>query len=133
MKEIPNFTGYYIDEQGKVYTTLAKGCRDRYDMSKRIEPKELKHRTLPNGYLRVYMRRDDDNKRVDVYIHRLVGEVFIPNPNNLSEINHKDCNRSNNNVNNLEWVSRKENLEYALLYGNMKRDSKGRFSNKYKV
>ena len=47
------------------------------------------------------------------YIHRIVAECFIPNPNNKPCINHKDGNRSNNNVSNLEWVTYSENHKHA--------------------
>ena len=57
------------------------------------------------------------NIRTHKYIHRLVAETFIPNPNNLSEINHIDGNKQNNLVSNLEWVSKKENAEHAIRTG----------------
>ncbi len=128
LKEIPNYSGYYASPEGKIYTTLKKGCRNRYDLSKRIAPQELKVRLLPTGYARIYLREETSNKRKDLYVHRIIAKLFIPNPNNLPEINHKDCNPLNNHYTNLEWVTHKENLEYGLIYGNRKRDSKGRFS-----
>lgn len=48
------------------------------------------------------------------YIHRLVAELFIPNPLKLKEVNHKDGNRLNNSVENLEWVSRSQNMKEAF-------------------
>lgn len=48
------------------------------------------------------------------YIHRLVAIAFIANPEKKPEVNHKDHNRSNNNVNNLEWVTDKENTDYSV-------------------
>lgn len=59
-------------------------------------------------------------QRVCVYIHRLVAETFIPNPEGHPEINHVDSIRSNNNVSNLEWVTHKQNMHHASLKGRMK-------------
>ena len=61
-----------------------------------------------NGYSYVYIR-DNNGKYLNKRIHRLVAEYFIPNPNNLPMVNHKDFNRSNNNVDNLEWVNGTQN------------------------
>lgn len=58
-------------------------------------------------------------KQVDIrdrafYVHRLVAEAFIPNPNNLPKINHKDENPSNNAANNLEWCTHEYNVRYSI-------------------
>lgn len=129
--DVPDFTGYKASKDGKIYSMIPKGCRDRFDTSKWLSvPKELTPRKLKKGYCRVYMRRDSTDRREDVYIHRIIAELFIPNPLNLPQVNHKDCNPANNCVENLEWVTQKDNLEYAHLYGNMSRDEKGRFCHK---
>lgn len=130
LKEIPDFAGYYASEEGEIFTTLKQGCRNRYDLSKRTEPRKLNVRYTKHGYGRVYMRRESTNKREDVYIHRIIAELFIPNPNNLPEVNHLDNDRGNNKATNLEWISRIDNLNYAMTNGNMKRNSLGQFTHK---
>lgn len=70
-----------------------------------------------NGYLRVvlYFKKQKKYKLV----HRLVAEAFIPNPENKSEVNHKDGNKKNNNVSNLEWVTKSENAKHSFhILGN---------------
>ena len=61
-----------------------------------------------NGYSYV-MIRCNDGKYINKRIHRFVAEEFIPNPNNLPMVNHKDFNRSNNIIDNLEWVNGTQN------------------------
>ena len=56
-------------------------------------------------------------------IHRLLAEAFIPNPNNYPQINHKDENKKNNSLNNLEWCTCKYNINYGTR---TKRDVKKR-------
>lgn len=58
-----------------------------------------------------------ENKGLNLYVHRLVAEAFIPNPTNLPEVNHIDGNRQNNCVENLEWVSRLSNVHHAINTG----------------
>lgn len=128
--EIPDFEGYYASKDGKIYSTLARGCRNRYDLSKRVEPKELNYRTTKAGYCRVCMRKESTNQRADAYVHRVVAQLFIPNPDNLSDVNHKDSKPSNNNVDNLEWMMHKDNLDYGISFGNRKRNEKGQFAHK---
>ena len=68
-----------------------------------------------DGYLQAKLCRDGNSHTIR--IHRLVAEAFIPNPNNLPEINHKDCNRKNNRVDNLEWISHIDNVQYSSNQG----------------
>ena len=120
MIPIRDFDGYYITKEGKVFCDLGKGNRNK---DKRCTPYELNPRFTKNGYARVCMRNTITNKRCDRYIHRLVAEYFIEKPTGKNVVNHKDCNRSNNHIDNLEWVTAKENVEYAIKVGNLRRNS----------
>lgn len=64
-----------------------------------------------NGHLRVSLSRNGQTKKF--FVHRLVAEAFIPNPNNFPIINHIDENPQNNNADNLEWCSYKYNSNYG--------------------
>lgn len=130
--DIPDFTGYKADKKGNIYSMIPRGCRNRFDRSKwNTEPKLLTYRTTKTGYCRVYMRRDSTNKREDVYVHRIIAEMFIPNPNNLSDVNHKNSNPADNRVENLDWLSHKDNLEYGFSEnGNKTRNELGQFTHK---
>lgn len=68
----------------------------------------LKPYRLPNGYLRVAME-----KKKTYYVHRLVAEAFLPNPQKFPQINHKDENKQNNTIDNLEWCTGKYNANYG--------------------
>lgn len=99
---------YAIDIEGNVYSLIQKGSR-----RKRI----LKQYSNENGYMKVNLY-DKFGKCKKKYIHRLVAEAFIPNPSNKPIVNHLDCNVKNNNVNNLEWCTQKENIQYCMRMGN---------------
>ena len=75
------------------------------------QEKILKFGKRPNGYL--YVNLWKDKKRKPCSIHRLVATAFIPNPNNLETVNHKDECKTNNCVDNLEWCDAKYNSNYG--------------------
>lgn len=119
LKEIKGFRGYFIRNDGTVWSNLGKGNRCN---GKTVELYQVKGRPTKNGYLRVYLRHNETNKRVDKYIHRLVAEYFVENLYNKNIVNHKDSNRQNNHFTNLEWCTQRENLEHAFKFGFMERD-----------
>ena len=106
MKEwraIDGFPNYMVSNTGEIKSL---------NYNKTGKEKILIPHKLSNGYLGINLY--DDNKRsCYLLIHRLVAQAFLPNPNGYRIINHKDENRSNNSVNNLEWCSYKYNLNYG--------------------
>ena len=64
-----------------------------------------------NGYKNVLLWKNGSKKKE--YVHRLVAKAFLPNPDNLKEVNHKDENPSNNMVENLEWCDHRYNMNYG--------------------
>ena len=99
-KSIDGYKGLYeVSDQGRV--------KSLWNGKERI----LKLCKAAKGYLRVCLYKDGHRKTVK--IHRLVAEAFIPNPNNLETINHKDEVKTNNTVSNLEWMSQKDNDNYG--------------------
>lgn len=80
--------------------------------------KQLKQQLNKRGYLAVMLYKNKKNllRRV----HQLVAKAFIPNPKDKGCVNHLDCNKTNNNVSNLEWCTYKENLDHARDNGLIK-------------
>lgn len=97
-KEIPNTEGLYlISDKGRVFSVR----------SNRL----LKRQYQSNGYERTELNINGVSKKY--FVHRLVAEAFLPNPNNYPIVNHKDENPKNNCVDNLEWCTAKYNSNYG--------------------
>jgi len=84
----------------------------------------LKQYRNRDGY--IYVHFSVSGKTINRKVHRLVAQTFLPNPDNLPEINHKDNNPLNNNMSNLEWCSRQYNIAYREKYGTPAKGSWGR-------
>lgn len=104
------FENYTISISGNVTKTAG------------IYPSVRKERLLKpcitSGYLCVGLWKN--KKGYTSYIHRLLAIHFIPNPDNLPEVNHKDGNKLNNSIENLEWCTHKENMQHAHNNGLIK-------------
>lgn len=89
---------------------------DRYEVNRygeirhRVRKQVLKPRPNPSGYL--YVNFNIEGHRQNFAVHRVVANAFIPNPNYKPEVNHKDLNKNNNFVENLEWVDSSENKNH---------------------
>lgn len=82
----------------------------------KITGKTLKPYAMKNGYQQVTLySKDGGNKKF--LVHRLVATYYLPNPLNLPQVNHKDMNKCNNDVSNLEWCDAAHNLRHARKNG----------------
>ena len=113
-KAHPEYAGIEVSTLGRV-RTLDKAVPCRGNGTRLVKGRVLKQRGTNNGYLQVHFKVD--GKDVHKYVHRLVAQTFILNPNNFPEVNHLDCNRKNNNVSNLEWCSNAYNNWYRVKFG----------------
>lgn len=92
-----NRTKYFIYDDGVVFHYIPQ-----YEISKRVKDYNVK------GYRRISLT-SETGKRYGIYVHRLVAMFFIYNPEEKPEVNHKNRNKSDNRVENLEWVTKSEN------------------------
>ena len=94
--EVAEYRGYYVTKCGKVF--------NRYG-------RELKPSLNKGGYK--FLSLSHKGKTKTTMLHRMLAECFIPNPNNYPQINHKDGNKLNNELNNLEWCTPSYNVQHA--------------------
>lgn len=96
-KPVEGYARYEVSDDGRVRNT---------------DGRELARRVRENGYVTVGLHCRGKGQR-EFRVHRLVAAAFIPNPEQKPEVNHKDCDRANNQVANLEWVTRYGNVTHA--------------------
>jgi len=97
-KDIPEFPGYKINSLGKIISP--KGC--------------VLIQCVVKGYCKVSLK---NIQRKLVFVHRILAQTFIPNIENKPCINHMDGNKTNNSLENLEWVTHQENSKHAINLG----------------
>ena len=100
MKEHPTEQGIFVCEDGRVFSNRS---------GKLIE---LKTHTMWKGYVLVTIRSNGVKKKHRV--HRLVAQTYLPNPDNLPEVNHIDRDKTNNHVSNLEWITSRDNTVHSV-------------------
>lgn len=96
--EIDGYGHYSVDRSGRVFAHHLGKYLSEYNNGL--------------GYMAVKLRKC--GKRRQHYVHRLVAITYLDNPDNLSDVNHKDGNKANNCVDNLEWATKSANLKHAF-------------------
>jgi HNH endonuclease/NUMOD4 motif len=111
---------YSVSNIGRVMRTSPRNIVRLKEKSraKPFAPSECKSFLNRGGYPQV--RIGPTGKQMTVCVHRLVAIAFVPNPDSLLEVNHKDGNKANNDSLNLEWVTRQQNIKHAVRTGLLK-------------
>lgn len=114
-KDIEGYEGLYqVSNLGRVKRIMFINNRTSKTINKILSNGKLDK----NQYIQLKLSKDNNKK--DIYLHRLVAQAFIPNPNHYSDINHIDGNKCNNRVDNLEWCTHKVNIQHAHKKGLVK-------------
>lgn len=108
-KKISGYKNYWVSSTGRVYTS---------DYNHTGKPRLIKAFVNHMGYVACNLMQDGIRKRK--LVHRLVALAFIPNAKNLPTVNHKDGNKENNHIHNLEWMTPEDNLKHAHKTGLIK-------------
>lgn len=104
-KDVPGYEGFYkVSNFGEVMSFERSGTKGIV-----LKPH------VSNGYSRVILSKN--GIQYNVGVHRLVAQAFLPNPDNKRTVNHKDGNKQNNIISNLEWATHKEQLEHSFRKG----------------
>ena len=113
-KAVKGYEGYYeVDQFGRVYSIerVVSVEDNGRQYRKPIGGKQMKQGMHSKGYKIVSLTKDGKTKTA--FVHRIVAEAFISNENNLPMVNHKDEDKTNNFVDNLEWCTAKYNRSYG--------------------
>lgn len=105
-KDIPDYEGFYEASSLGHIRSKDRKLGNRTYLGKIIKPQDNGH-----GYYHITLAVH--KKHTQFYVHRLIAMTFLPNPNKLPEVNHKDENPANNCVDNLEWCTSKYNSNYG--------------------
>jgi hypothetical protein len=112
--DIPGYEGFYLVSDSGLVKSVSRVCSSRWPSGRPVGERVL--RPDPKGrYLMVVLSKEGNKKWWAV--HRLVALVFIPNPEGKPEVNHKNGNKHDATVGNLEWVTKKENHQHASKMG----------------
>lgn len=111
-KDVKGYEGFYqVSSTGQVLSRSLGGWKVRQ------KPKLLKPNKNASGYFAYKLSKGSNSKPWNVLAHRLVALNFLDNPNSLPQVNHKNGNKTDNRVENLEWVTRLENMRHSWANG----------------
>jgi hypothetical protein len=112
--EVLGYNGNYtISEDGVILSNSGRFLNK--------EDKSITHSLTDDGY--EFIRLSLNYKIKKHFVHRIIAQHFIPNPNGLEQVNHIDGNKRNNVISNLEWCSRQDNMKHAALNNLMQNGS----------
>ena len=112
-KDIPEYEGIYQINNFGIVKRIER--KSKYRKNVKIKEKIIKEYIGTWGYKMVSLYKNNHQKTE--FVHRLIAKTFIQNPNNYPVINHKDGNKLNNNINNLEWCTVSHNNKEAYRIG----------------
>lgn len=111
-KDIAGYEGLYqVSNLGRVKRVENKRCDGHHILKEKILKNEIKKTKY------VYVHLCKNGKVKGFRVHRLVAETFIPNPENKSQVNHINCDKTDNRVENLEWCTASENQQHCVDNG----------------
>jgi hypothetical protein len=110
IKSVDNFNRYLVDRSGRVYVTTMTSRTGR--VINLEKPRMLKEVKDSYGYCVVSLNSETTKNKVHK-VHRIVAEAYLDNPNNLPQVNHKNGNKTDNRVENLEWISPRDNVLHS--------------------
>lgn len=130
-KQVVGYEGLYeVDQFGRVYgIDRTKTVVDNVRIyEKPIAGRQMKQSMHTKGYKTVSLTKNGSTKTM--FVHRIVAEAFLPNPNNLPMVNHKDEDKTNNFIDNLEWCTASYNRTYGKAIERQAKKIRGRKSKK---
>ena len=108
---------YEVSDRGRIRSkTVAVNCGLRHNETRVRQGRVLKNNKKRNGYLAITLSAT--NVKKDILVHRAVAEAFLPQQENKCQVNHKNFDKTDNRVSNLEWVTAKENSRHSRINGN---------------